>query len=108
MSHQLPKIGEPGQNFTGIANMIRFKNQGFFKPNLFFMAFRLKYGVFLNRFQIKATQIQQASTTLNGRTAHDIAPSAPERRHPPRPTIRSQRHKIMLKMPCGYQEAISQ
>ena len=72
------------------------------------MAFRLKYGVFLNRFQIKATQIQQASTTLNGRTAHDIAPSAPERRHPPRPTIRSQRLKIMLKMPCGYQEAILQ
>ncbi len=54
MPHQLPKIGEPGQSFTRIANMIRFKNRGFFTPNLFFMAFRLKYGVFLNRFQIKA------------------------------------------------------
>ncbi len=82
MPHQLPKIGEPGQSFTRIANMIRFKNRGFFTPNLFFMAFRLKYGVFLNRFQIKAPP-NIASAPLN---APDNAHSAPERRHPPRPS----------------------
>ena len=102
MPHQLTNSGEPGQSFIRIANMIRFKNRGFFTPNLFFMAFRLKYGV-LKPFSDKCPP-NIASAPLN---APDSAYSsgAPS---PVTSTKPEQMHKVMLEMPCGYQVAISQ